>query len=231
MCGRMNVIDSPEIQYLLKVLGVELHPFHSKADIAPGSVIQIIHERDRNRLVSDAIWWLFLDPTTLKPNYKYSSFNSRSDKLNSRNAIAYKPYRESRCIIPVSAFVEGLGVKKTYHKISIEGSAIAFGGIYKEFINDDTGESVYSASIITLPPPLPEWQDIHPKSMPLILPFENKDIIDKWLDSDFTDVVQFTDLLEPKIQGIQHLCKIAKANKWDEEIEAPFVIKAIAQPY
>ncbi|HAG73455.1 MAG TPA: DUF159 family protein [Gammaproteobacteria bacterium] len=229
MCGRMNVTDSLEVQRLMKVLGVERHPIYSKPDIAPGSVIQIIHERNGNRLVSDAIWWLFLNPATLKPNYKYSSFNSRSDKLNSKSAVAYKPYRESRCIIPVSAFVEGLGDKKTYHKISIEGSAIAFGGLYKEYINGDTGESVYSASVITLPPPLPEWQDIHPKSMPLILPFANKEIIDKWLDPNFIDVDQFTDLLEPKIQGTQRITKIAKASKWNDEIEAPFVIRAIAQ--
>lgn len=229
MCGRMNLIDSPEIQYLMEVLGVELYPIHNKPDIAPGSIIQIIHERDGERRLSDAIWWLFLDSTTLKPNYKYSSFNSRSDKLNSKSAIAYKPYRESRCIIPASAFVEGLGDKKTYHKISIEGSAIAFGGLYKEFIDPTTGESVYSASVITLPPPLPEWEDIHPKSMPLILPFENKEIIDQWLDPSFSDVDQFSDLLEPKIQGTQRITKIAKASKWDDEIEVPFTIRSIAQ--
>lgn len=229
MCGRMNVIDSPEVRYLMEILGVELYPLHDKPDIAPGSVIQIIHQRDGKRLVSDAIWWLFLDPATLKPNYKYASFNSRSDKLNNNRAIAYKPYRQSRCIIPASAFVEGLGDKKTYHKISLEDSAIAFGGLYKEYIHQETGESVYSASVITLPPLLPEWENIHPKSMPLMLPYENKDIIDKWLNPDFHNTDEFDYLLEPIVNRPQRVCKIAKASKWNDEIEEPFTIKSITQ--
>ncbi|MFK7862955.1 MAG: SOS response-associated peptidase family protein [Pseudohongiellaceae bacterium] len=225
----MNVIDSPEIRYLMEVLGVDLYPLRNKPDIAPGSVIQIIHQKDGRRHLSDAIWWLFLDSSTLKPNYKYASFNSRSDKLNSSKSIAYKPYRQSRCIIPASAFVEGLGDKKTYHKISLENSAIAFGGLYKETINQATGESVYSASVITLPPPLPEWENIHPKSMPLILPFADNEIIDKWLDPNFCDVKQFDSLLEPKILQPQKVCKIAKASKWDDEVEEPYMITSIAQ--
>lgn len=223
------MIDSPEIRYLMQVLGVELYPLHDKPDIAPGSVIQIIHQRYGQRHLSDAIWWLFLDPSTLKPNYKYASFNSRSDKLHSSKAIAYKPYRQSRCIIPASAFVEGLGDKKTYHKICLEDSAIAFGGLYKEYINQSTGESVYSASVITLPPLLPEWENIHPKSMPLILPFEDQETIAKWLDPNFTDVQQFEHLLKPAVRQPQKVCKIARASKWDEEVEAPFTITSIAQ--
>lgn len=225
----MNVIDSPEIRYLMEILGVELYPLHDKPDIAPGSVIQIVHQRGSSRIVSDAIWWLLLDPATLKPNYKYASFNSRSDKLNNSRAIAYKPYRQSRCIIPASAFVEGLGDKKTYHKISIENSAIAFGGLYKEYINQDTGESVYSASVITLPPLMPEWENIHPKSMPLMLPFEDEQIIDKWLDPDFRAVEEFTSLLEPAVNQAQRVCQIAKASKWNDEIGEPYIIKSIAQ--
>ena len=97
----------------------------------------IIHESRsglaRERRVSQAIWWLFLDRKTLKPDYRYASFNSRSDKLHKLQGISYTPYRESRCIIPASAFVEGLGDKKTYHMIELEGAAIAFGGLYREY--------------------------------------------------------------------------------------------------
>ena len=121
MCGRFNLIDSPEIQWLCETLGISLHGHQQSRDIAPGSQIAIIrHDANNERMVSDAIWWLFLDPATLKPNYKYASFNSRSDKLNNKRGISYKPYRESRCLIPASAFVEGLGDKKTYHMIELE---------------------------------------------------------------------------------------------------------------
>lgn len=105
MCGRFNLIDSPQIQWLCQVLGISLFAHQQHSDIAPGAQIAIVHMQDGERKVSDATWWLFLEPDTLKPNYKYASFNSRSDKLDVKRSIAYKPFRESRCLIPASAFV------------------------------------------------------------------------------------------------------------------------------
>lgn len=225
MCGRFNLIDSPEIQWLCESLGISLHGRHSSRDIAPGSTIAIVHESGGERLVSDAIWWLFLDPESLKPNYKYASFNSRSDKLHNKRGISYKPFRESRCIIPASAFVEGLGDKKTYHMIELEDSAIAFGGLFKEHLNRDTGEIVYSASIITLPPLSPQWDEIHPKSMPLMLDFENTEVIDKWLDPEFHAVEEFEPLLEPRVIKPMKVTRIGKPSKWDP-LEESFLIVA-----
>ncbi len=225
MCGRFNLIDSPEIQWLCESLGISLHGRHSSKDIAPGSRIAIVHESGGVRQVSEAIWWLFLDQESLKPNYKYASFNSRSDKLNNKQGISFKPYRESRCIIPASAFVEGLGDKKTYHMIELENSAIAFGGLYKEHLNRETGEIVYSASIITLPPLSPQWDEIQPKSMPLMLDFENAELIDKWLDPDFHDVQYFEPLLAPRVNKPFIVTPIGKPSKWDP-IEDSFLIRA-----
>ena len=223
MCGRFNLIDSPEIQWLCESLGISLQANHESHDIAPGGKIAIIHTEAGQRKVSEAIWWLFLEHETLKPNYKYASFNSRSDKLFSKRAIAYTPFRESRCLIPASAFVEGLGDKKTYHKIELEDSAIAFGGLYKEHLNRETGEIVYSASIITLPPLVPQWNDIHPKSMPLMLDFEDAELVEKWLDPDVQDVEQFESLLEPKVTKPMKVTKIDKPSKWNP-IEDSFMI-------
>src|SRR5690606_6277702 len=134
------------------------------------------------------IWWLMLDPTTGKPNYRYSSFNSRSDKLHTKSAIAYRPYRETRCIIPASAFIEGLGDGKTYHKIHLQAQAVPFGAIYKEYVNQETGEVIRGASIITLPP-LAEWEGIHTKASPLILPLD-PGVLAQWMDPELTDVTQ-----------------------------------------
>ncbi len=223
MCGRFNLIDSPEIQWLCETLGISLFAKHTGRDIAPGGTIAIVHNVGGERKVSEAIWWLFLDHETFKPNYKYASFNSRSDKLFSKRAIAYKPFRESRCIIPASAFVEGLGDKKTYHKVELENSAIAFGGLCKEHLNRETGEIIYSASIITLPPLLPQWNEIHPKSMPLMLDFEDAELVEKWLDTSFQDVEEFEPLLEPRVQKPMRVTRIDRPSKWNP-IEDSFMI-------
>ena len=50
MCGRFNLIDSPEVQWLCKSLGVELYDEHTRGDIAPGGGIAIVHERAGERL-------------------------------------------------------------------------------------------------------------------------------------------------------------------------------------
>ena len=225
MCGRFNVIDSPEIHWLCASLGISLTARHASRDIAPGGKIAIVHELGGERVVSDAIWWLLLDHQTLKPNYKYASFNSRSDKLHSKRGIAYTPYRQSRCVIPASAFVEGLGDKKTYHKIELEGSAIAFGGLYKQHLNRETGEIVFSASIITLPPLTPQWDEIHPKSMPLMLDFEDAALIARWLDPDNEDVEAFGQLLEPSVGKPMVVTRIDKPSKWNPIADSFMIMK------
>jgi putative SOS response-associated peptidase YedK len=228
MCGRFNVIDSPQVRLLVDVLGIELGALRYSADVAPGALISIVKQTTGGRALVDALWWLMLDPKTLKPNYQYASFNSRSDKLDSKQALAYKPYRESRCIIPASAFVEGLGDRKTYHKIELVDQAIAFGGLCKHYINAHTGESAYSASIITLGP-LPQWQGIHPQSMPLMLPIHDKALIDAWLDPDLRDVSQLQSLLIPRVTAPQRITRIGKPSKWDPQGDAQVLIPSDAE--
>ena len=225
MCGRFNLIDSPQVQWLCKALGIELYDEHTSRDIAPGGDIAIVHERAGERVVSTATWWLFLDNETLKPNYKYASFNSRSDKLSSKRALAYKPFRESRCLIPASAFIEGLGDKKTYHMIELEDSAIAFGGLFKEYLNKESGEVIYSVSIITLPPLSPQWDEIHPKSLPLMIDFEDEDLVSRWLDPSNQGVEQFEALLEPIVLKPMKITKIDKPSRCNPIAESFMIMK------
>ena len=213
MCGRFNLHDSPDVQALLEIIGVGDQQPRFADDRAPASQISMVREDDTRR-IDTATWWLMLDPATGKPNYKYASFNSRWDKLNQPRSISYRPYRESRCIIPASAICEGLGDKKTYHKIELEGRAIAFGGLYKRNINKETGEEVLSASIITLPP-VDKWANIHPKSIPLILDPADQELTDQWLDPDFHDVEQFSHLLQPSINLAQKVTPIDRPSKWN----------------
>lgn len=110
MCGRFTLRPDGQIQEFLDTFNIDGQPSYSD-DIAPGSQISIIYQKPA-QLVT-ATWWLLLDHNTLKPNYKYASFNSRWDKLDQPRSISYKPFRESRCIIPASPFMEGLGDKKT----------------------------------------------------------------------------------------------------------------------
>jgi putative SOS response-associated peptidase YedK len=201
MCGRFNVTDDPLTRMLCEQLGLfnQQSNLRFSEDVAPASTISIVKQDQTARTISDATWWLLMENTEngFKANYKYASFNSRSDKLNNPRAIAYRPYRESRCIIPASGFVEGQD--KIYHHLKPVQSAIAFGGIYKTWVNEYTGEFLHSASIITLPGH-PQFEHIHRKSLPLMLPVDNKPLIDAWLDPAYNQVENFSDFLLPTLR-------------------------------
>lgn len=209
MCGRFQLKSDNKTEALTDSLQA-VGTLHYADDIAPGAQISII---GKEATIKTATWWLLLDSSSLKPNYKYASFNSRSDKLNQTGSLAHKPFRESRCIIPASAFVEGLGDKKTYHKIELLDKAIAFGGLYKEYLDKESGEIIYSASIITLPP-VSKWANIHPKSIPLMLDYENKALSEKWLDPDFNEVAEFNEILQPELKQTQRVTPIDRPSRW-----------------
>ncbi len=157
--------------------------------------------------VRQAVWWLLLESKDgqFRPS-RYTSFNTRSDKLNEKRSAGYKAYRTSRCVIPASYFIEGTGPKgkRVYHRIEPTEHSFALGGLYRTWVNRETGEVTYSCSVITLPPHAsPTWQVIHPKSTPLMLP-PDPEVIGRWLDPSFNQVEEFALFIEPRFhQSVQ----------------------------
>ncbi len=223
MCGRFNVTDDPFLQQLMQSLKLPDQRPKTSEDIAPGASISIVADRNQQRGLHSAIWWLLLDKETLKPNYRYTTFNSRSDQIHRKSALSYQAFRHQRCIIPASGFVEGLGDKKHYFQIQPTGQAIAFGGLYREWIHPHTGEHAFSASIITLPPH-PKLKHIHPKSMPLMLPLD-ADSLDQWLDPDYTGTERFEHWLNPTIRTNLCVTPIDRPSR-KQSVGAPEIITA-----
>ncbi len=224
MCGRLNVTDDPFLAALMAELGLSTAGMIFSNDIAPGGQLSIVRQAGQQRIVCDATWWLLLDNHTLKPNYRYASFNSRYDKLNIPRSAAYAPYRQRRCIIPASGFVEGLGDKKSYFQLQPVAGAIGFGGIYNEWLDRESGTLIYSASVITLPPH-PKLKDIHPKSMPLMLPCSDQPLIDDWLNPDCHDIERFQSLLDPALRESQRVTPIDRPGT-RRAVGEPFMIPA-----
>lgn len=206
MCGRLNVIDCPEVIDLCGQLGISLkdNMLRTGRFVQAASTISVIVEKEQNRVLLDAIWWLLLEqtPTGFKPS-TYTSFNTRYDKLNVPRSAGYSSYRHRRCIIPAKGFGETERVDGTpvYHDF-ISDDAMALGGLYREWIHPITGEIIYSCSVITLPPH-PKLMPYHTKASPLIL---NKSNFDAWL-SPKTDVMDLDKLLSPflnmNLRGIE----------------------------
>jgi len=210
MCGHIgNVVDSYLAAKLMEALDLSsaLPKMRNNPGTGPASSVDMILQDEQGRCVQPAIWWLLLERSEhggYKPS-RYTSFNTRSDKLNQKHSAGYVPYRKSRCIVPATYFIEGEGLKgsRQYHRVEPQDCAFALGGLYRAWVNRETGELAYSCSVITLPPhPSDNWRRVHSKSTPLMLPANEPEIIGKWLDPGFDAIDSFdTTLLEPRFPG------------------------------
>ena len=203
MCGRLNVIDDPGVRELCEELQNKLLPYRQifSRFIRAANQVSIVRQKDGVRRMDNATWWLLLEPsiTGFKPS-KYTSFNTRYDKLNVKGSAGYQAYRHSRCVIPAKGFgeTEYLNNKPLhYHDLVAKDGAILLGGLCREWINKDSGDTALSCSVITLPPH-PKLMHIHSKASPLLLPLDMA-LVNRWLDENITDPREFESLLQPHI--------------------------------
>ncbi|WP_068547675.1 SOS response-associated peptidase family protein [Thalassotalea crassostreae] len=230
MCGRLNIIDDPFVRSLLIELGVEspLENVHWGRFKRATDTLSVVREFDGKRQLEQANWWLLQERTEngFKPS-KYTSFNTRYDKLNTPRSAGYKAYRESRCVIPVKGFGETEFINKKplhYYDFTTEdGQAMVLGGLVRQWFHPQTQQSISSCSVITLPPH-EKLKHIHSKAMPLILP-QHDNTIDMWLDSSLTNTQVFDDLLKPHLPQSLIATQIDKPSTY-HAISQPIVINA-----
>lgn len=184
MCGRLNVTDDAAVIDLLGWLGVSLggEPLVHRRFIRAAEQISIVRQVNGVAELCSATWWLLLEPTMdgFKPA-KYTSFNTRSDKLRVRGSAGFEAFQCQRCIVPVSGFGETQPSGATQVYTDFFGAeALALGGLYRRWLHPITGEQRLSCSVITLQPH-PRLMPYHSKAMPLMLP---RQACQRWLDSN-----------------------------------------------
>ncbi|ACA88827.1 SOS response-associated peptidase family protein [Shewanella woodyi] len=221
MCGRLNMIDDLFMRALMQDLSVS-NPNEMLFDRfkMPTNEISIVREINGIRQLQTATWWLLQDMgyAGFKPS-KYTSFNTRYDKLNQFGSAGYAPFRESRCIVIAKGFgeTEKRGSTVEYYDFIAQDSAITLGGLFQEWQHPKTGEHKISCSIITNPPH-PDMQAFHSKASPLILP-QSTSVRDAWLDPNNHQVEMFEHLLTP---ALRH-------NFLVQQIEKPSLYKVIGE--
>ena len=202
MCGRLNMIDDLFTRALMQDLSVS-NPNEMRFDRfkMPTNEISIVREVNEIRQLQTATWWLLQDVTYdgFKPS-RFTSFNTRYDKLNQVGSAGYIPFRERRCIILAKGFgeTEKRNNAVEYYDFITQNSAICLGGLFQEWHHPKTGEQRVSCSVITNPPH-PDMQDFHSKASPLILP-QSSTIQDAWLDPNNHQVNMFEHLLKPALR-------------------------------
>ena len=107
-------------------------------------------------------------------------------------------------------------------RLQLPDKAIAFGGLYKKYLNPETGEIFYSASIITLPS-VSKWANIYIRLIPLMLDYENKALTEKWLDLDFNEVVEFNKILQFENKQTQYVTPIGRPSR-QQNVDESFLL-------
>ena len=193
MCTNFVLIKKDGTAELAGRLGVNAAEFLYTRNAKPGAAISIVTGAAGERRVRAATWWLYLKASAagMVPDSKWFSVNT-----NYRQLPKKAEYRRRRCIVPATAFVESQERKNPHLLTPADGSAIAFGGLWKEWPDPAGGGAAWSASIITLPGH-PALANIHRKSTPLWL---SPDDFDVWLDPALTDTTALDHLLTPALQ-------------------------------
>lgn len=219
MCGRLNVIDNPALSALCEQLEIEIWPnegIHFSRYIGAANPVSIVHRVAGYNQMVNATWWLLLDKThdplwPFKPS-KYTSFNTRYDKLNVPRSAGYKAFRESRCVIPVSGFGESQQREKQalYTDFLAKKPAMLLGGLFREwsYINSDNEPATHvSCSVVTLPPH-EKLMPFHEKASPLMLSLEDGSA-QRWLDLNQSPE-SLNDLLSPTLRHSMYAQRIDK---------------------
>jgi putative SOS response-associated peptidase YedK len=201
MCGRFNTTFDSGVKKLYTSLNIHKvidKPIDSRF-VKAADTVSIVRNVGGQRRLENATWWLLLEQSNndFKPS-RYTSFNTRFDKLNTPGSAGYQAYRSSRCIIAVKGFGETEFVNKKpvhYFDMEAESGGLILGGLYREWQHQATGEIKLSCSVITLPPH-EKLKHIHSKAMPLMLPQESS-LIDQWLSPQVNGIEQFDSLLHP----------------------------------
>ncbi len=222
MCGRLNVADSPGVKSLCDQLEISLWPdegmLKNRFTRATDRVSIVLREQGKLTM-RNAVWWLLLEPDHQGPVMrfvpsKYTSFNTRYDKLNTPRSAGYHAFRQQRCIIPASGFGESqkIGVSMHYHDlIASHETPLAMGGLYREWHGRDSHGNTFvetSCSVVTLAPH-PKLLPIHQKASPLMLSLHDNSM-QRWLDCEANPADSLADLLQP---AIRHHFRVVPINK------------------
>ena len=189
MCGRLNVTDSPTIQWISTYLGIDFS-ITPNVDLRPTQLVSAITHRDGCLRQIDVSWGI-------KPTWsKKVLINARSETVGTARTFK-DAFGQRRCIVPCAGWYEwrdeGGSRKQKYSFTRADGIPFLMAGIW--FEGNDVPQLV---TLTTYPNKC--CAKIHNRMPVLIQP----DKINTWLNASEKEV---RPLLEPIGSGLMCVAK------------------------
>ncbi|MEO9884319.1 MAG: SOS response-associated peptidase [Balneola sp.] len=193
-------------------------------NVAPTSLMPVCRVSDEGKRVLDSMyWWLNKWPIKEgdKPNFKYSTFNARDDKLKTSKlwrSLIEDPSK--RCIVPMNGYYEfsgGKGNKTPNYFYPTDDHFFGVAGIWSPY---SPFKDTKSFAIITTKPNSVQ-EPIHDR-MPVILhPTE----FDDWLNPD-NSLEYIMEMMKPYPEDAMATHVVSKdVNSTRNKIDAPYLIE------
>jgi putative SOS response-associated peptidase YedK len=178
MCGRFNMTTDPLTRLFMALAGRSM-PDGDRLNVAPTETVPVVAAEEGERFVAMMRWWLV--PSWAKaPDTRYAMFNARSESM-ARSPAFRGPFRNRRCVVPVSGFFEWLrddeGRKQPWLLGPGEDDGLRLAGLWDRWERGE--ESLESFTIVTTAA-APGLRWLHARQ-PVILAAEETDA---WLAAE-----------------------------------------------
>ncbi|MGB5347224.1 MAG: SOS response-associated peptidase [Woeseia sp.] len=216
MCGRFAFYSPSEATAAL--FGVEnAPPVEPRYNIAPTQYIAAIRDADSGSRELKMLRWGLVPFWAKDPSIGNRMINARAETVAEKPSFR-SAFKKRRCLILADGFYEWhteAGVKTPYFISAADSEPFAFAGLWEDWKDKQTGESLQTATIITTPANS-FMESLHHR-MPVIL---QRDTAAVWLDGK-QDLLQDVPAITPKLRAWPVARTVNNARNEGEDLLAP----------
>ena len=153
MCGRFAFFSSPN-DYINSVVDGE--SVFCCEDVEnynayPTQHLPVLYRNKDDELKCDSLYWGLVPAWSKQAGSGFNTSNARSETAADKPSFRHA-FKQQRCLVPVNGWYEWTRVgkdKQPYYHHSHDTAFILLAGLWDNWINPETGESLTSFSILT----------------------------------------------------------------------------------